>query len=234
MALIKCPECGREVSDKAEYCQGCGYPISSAEQDSLVQQSNNNLVDKKILYGAITLAVLIGIIILINANANKRDYPRNSSYSNSSYSSYSTRPKTGNKGALAKAESYLDSSAFSYDGLIEQLEYSGFSSSEAKYAADNCGANWKKQALKKAKSYLRSSAFSYKGLIEQLEYSGFTTDEAKYGADNCGANWKVQASRKAASYLRSSDFTRSRLIDQLEYSGFTHDEAVYGANQNIK
>ena len=28
MALIKCPECGREVSDKAASCPQCGYPIS--------------------------------------------------------------------------------------------------------------------------------------------------------------------------------------------------------------
>lgn len=27
MALIQCPECGREVSDKAEKCIHCGYPI---------------------------------------------------------------------------------------------------------------------------------------------------------------------------------------------------------------
>lgn len=28
MALIKCPECGREVSSKASMCPHCGYPIS--------------------------------------------------------------------------------------------------------------------------------------------------------------------------------------------------------------
>lgn len=28
MALIKCPECGKQVSDKAEFCPNCGYPIS--------------------------------------------------------------------------------------------------------------------------------------------------------------------------------------------------------------
>ena len=27
MALIKCPECGKEVSDKAEVCIHCGYPL---------------------------------------------------------------------------------------------------------------------------------------------------------------------------------------------------------------
>ena len=28
MALISCPECGRQVSDKAVSCPQCGYPIS--------------------------------------------------------------------------------------------------------------------------------------------------------------------------------------------------------------
>lgn len=28
MALIRCPECGKQISDKAEYCVGCGYPIA--------------------------------------------------------------------------------------------------------------------------------------------------------------------------------------------------------------
>lgn len=28
MALIKCPECGKEISDKASVCINCGYPIS--------------------------------------------------------------------------------------------------------------------------------------------------------------------------------------------------------------
>lgn len=30
MALIKCPECGREISDKAVSCPGCGYPIAGS------------------------------------------------------------------------------------------------------------------------------------------------------------------------------------------------------------
>ena len=27
MALIKCPECGKEISDKADVCVSCGFPI---------------------------------------------------------------------------------------------------------------------------------------------------------------------------------------------------------------
>lgn len=32
MALIKCPECGKEVSDKALACIHCGYPLNNIEQ----------------------------------------------------------------------------------------------------------------------------------------------------------------------------------------------------------
>ena len=32
MALMKCPECAREVSDKASVCPQCGYPIAAAAQ----------------------------------------------------------------------------------------------------------------------------------------------------------------------------------------------------------
>lgn len=31
MALIKCPECGKEVSENAENCIHCGYPLSKPE-----------------------------------------------------------------------------------------------------------------------------------------------------------------------------------------------------------
>ena len=29
MALIKCPECGRQISNKAHACIYCGYPLST-------------------------------------------------------------------------------------------------------------------------------------------------------------------------------------------------------------
>lgn len=30
MALIKCPECSKEISDKCDICINCGYPIKNA------------------------------------------------------------------------------------------------------------------------------------------------------------------------------------------------------------
>lgn len=29
MALITCPECGKQISDKAKHCINCGYPLNS-------------------------------------------------------------------------------------------------------------------------------------------------------------------------------------------------------------
>ncbi len=136
----------------------------------------------------------------------------------------------GQKNALSKARDYLNYSSFSYSGLIKQLEYEGFSTEEASYASDNCGADWKEQASKKALDYLSYSAFSYNGLIKQLEYEGFSSDEASFAADSCGVNWNEQAAKKAQDYLNYSSFSSSSLIKQLEYEGFTKEQAEYGVS----
>ena len=135
----------------------------------------------------------------------------------------------GQQQALKSAKSYLDYSAFSYSGLVGQLEYEGFSHEEAEFAAKKCGADWNEQALKCAKSYLEYSSFSRDGLIDQLEYEGFTNKQAVNAAKKCGANWNEQAAKMAKSYLEYSSFSRDGLIDQLEFEGFTHEQAVYGA-----
>jgi hypothetical protein len=70
--------------------------------------------------------------------------------------------------------------------LIKQLEFEGFSNSEATFGTDAQNADWNKQAAKKAASYLSTSAFSLSGLINQLEYEGFTTAQAAYGAASTG------------------------------------------------
>ena len=100
--------------------------------------------------------------------------------------STSSGEKLGQKNAVAKAKSYLSFSAFSYTGLIEQLEFEGFSNEEATYAVNKCNVNWNEQAAKKAKSYMKFSSFSRSGLLEQLEYEGFTSEQAEYGVRAVG------------------------------------------------
>ena len=48
MALIKCPECGTEVSDKAEKCPKCAYPLNPGINISEVKNNVNviNLSEK--------------------------------------------------------------------------------------------------------------------------------------------------------------------------------------------
>lgn len=83
--------------------------------------------------------------------------------------------------AVRKAQEYLSMSAFSRQGLIEQLEYEGFSTGDATFAVDSITVDWNQQAVKKAQEYLSMSAFSRQGLLEQLEYEGFTPSQAAYG-----------------------------------------------------
>ena len=42
MALIKCPECGKEVSDKAPACIHCGYPLSIKYTNNSNEYDLNN------------------------------------------------------------------------------------------------------------------------------------------------------------------------------------------------
>lgn len=51
MALIKCSECGKEISDKAKVCPNCG--------------SKTNFAHKKSKDNKLTILVVIGFIIIL-------------------------------------------------------------------------------------------------------------------------------------------------------------------------
>jgi len=38
MSLIKCEECGKDISDKAESCPNCGYPL--IKKDAIINDNN--------------------------------------------------------------------------------------------------------------------------------------------------------------------------------------------------
>lgn len=121
------------------------------------------------------------------SNTNSTTSSSSSTTTPSTSSNVSTpSPTTGEKNALRSAREYLNFSAFSYTGLINQLEYEGYSTEEATYAADNCNANWNEQAAKSAKEYLDMSSFSRQELINQLIYEGYTQEQAEYGVTQNG------------------------------------------------
>lgn len=95
-------------------------------------------------------------------------------------------PTFGEWNALERAYDYLAVIPFSHDGLIDQLEFEGFGTGEATYAADHCGADWYEQAVRRASQYLEIFSFSRSELIDQLEFDGYTHSEAVYGAERNG------------------------------------------------
>lgn len=88
--------------------------------------------------------------------------------------------------AIRKAESYLDFTAFSKSGLIDQLEYEGYPTEEAEFAVENIEVNWKEQAVNSAESYMSHSAFSRQGLVDQLIFEGHSEEHANHAADQVG------------------------------------------------
>ncbi|MGO9385045.1 MAG: Ltp family lipoprotein [Mycobacterium sp.] len=138
-------------------------------------------------------AVILALIVL-GSIGNSGKNSSTSSNTGSMASTAGVAPTTTKSGftpaqdnAIAKAESYLNTSAFSKKGLIEQLVYNKFSQADATFAVEHIeasgGVDWNEQAVKKARSYLSTSSFSLQGLIEQLEYNGFTPSQAQYGAN---------------------------------------------------
>ncbi|MEY8257015.1 Ltp family lipoprotein [Erysipelotrichaceae bacterium 66-17] len=88
----------------------------------------------------------------------------------------------GQRNARQSARNYISAMPFSRSGLIEQLEYEGYSTEDATYAVDKLNTDWNEQAYLSAVNYLDSMSFSESGLIEQLEYEGYTPEQAQYGA----------------------------------------------------
>ena len=60
MALIKCSECGKEISDKATTCPNCGSPTVSSEQaKKLKEEEIRKTQEGCLLWGCGLPAVLI-------------------------------------------------------------------------------------------------------------------------------------------------------------------------------
>ncbi|MCD8317307.1 MAG: Ltp family lipoprotein [Eggerthellaceae bacterium] len=131
-----------------------------------------------------------------------------------------------NQAALEEAVNYITINEVSYNRLVQILENDGFTTEEAEYAADNCGADWNEQALTTAQVYLDSGIYSRQSLIEALLDDGYTEDQAEYAADNCGVDYTQQAMRAAEDLVnKTPDISHDDLIAELTNYGFTEDEA---------
>ncbi|HQF85415.1 MAG TPA: hypothetical protein PLX58_10620 [Smithellaceae bacterium] len=74
MALIKCPECGAQVSSMAESCPKCAYPIAgggttqaSGGKIQTVEQTSKRYKLHKLLS---VLLIIISFVIIISSNGS--------------------------------------------------------------------------------------------------------------------------------------------------------------------
>lgn len=75
MALIKCPECGKEISDKASFCPGCGCPMEpkkekeqniygrQTEKEGEVEKRKGKKYKLKLSHMIIALILIIALAI---------------------------------------------------------------------------------------------------------------------------------------------------------------------------
>lgn len=70
MALINCPECKNEISDKAEKCPKCAYPINPSQdvtKEVIVEAGNKSsegLFLKTLNVGCLILFLIITLILV--------------------------------------------------------------------------------------------------------------------------------------------------------------------------
>jgi len=66
VALIKCPECERDVSSKATACPHCGYPIERMAQGprpvQVIEQTGRRW---KAIRALGRLVILVGLVVLV-------------------------------------------------------------------------------------------------------------------------------------------------------------------------
>lgn len=120
MALIKCPECGREnVSDSAKACPGCGFQISAhfrkienkTYTDNSLQSLENDVQKEPNNKGVIvTVIVVLAIITIMGLSIWRNWY----SSTRCEWSSGCTERKTSSGSFCTYHEDYLTSYARSY------------------------------------------------------------------------------------------------------------------------
>ena len=173
--FIKCPKCGNFIQENTKFCPHCNTsvkkPMSGARTVFIV------------FFGIIGLFLLMSAFMDLIGIENLKSNDSNIPVENNTSEVIVNKASMGEKMALESAKNYLQAMGFSRKGLIKQLEFEGYTTNEATYAVNNCGANWKEQAVRVAKNYLNTMPFSREGLIEQLEFEGFTNEEAVYGVN---------------------------------------------------
>lgn len=236
MSLMKCKECGKEVSTLAKTCPNCGAPVEKEQIQEISPDSEQYTVDPataeniqkepksmlRLRYAIIGSVIFIAVILLISAGMN---HAENEKELQKDLDNLKQSEKQS-----SSSEEYNDDS-LSTDSSNEDKEDLKMTTSQ-------------KNAYETAKSYLDSAPFSKFGLIDQLSSSAadnYPRRDAEFAVKllekRKEVNWKEQACKCAERYLDTMSFSKQELIDQLSSEAadkFTHDQAVYAVKKVYK
>lgn len=140
MALIKCPECGKDVSDQAEKCPNCGHPINGTAVHPDVSDRENHASQgnrKKVLIGLVVavVVVIVAAVAYFVATADSRAYAQ-------AQELYTAGDYQGALEMFTELGDYEDSSAMAeqceYELTVDRRFIRGFSASlVARWAASD-------------------------------------------------------------------------------------------------
>lgn len=93
MALMKCPECGNNVSDQAEKCPKCGYELKGNGENT-VEKNDENKPKRKVDYKYIILGLLVLVVGLFIINQTRENNKKTESQVQTSSTVQSDQPQT--------------------------------------------------------------------------------------------------------------------------------------------
>ncbi len=147
-------------------------------------------------------------------------------------------PTAREKKALADLKEIIENSnggEGSYISIVTMLqdEYYGYTEKEAKYAADNCGIDWKNQANNLVKRYTTQIGISYIRLVEYMKDLMYTDTEIKNAITVNKVNWSNQALLLVKT-LTNRGLSKARIIEEVKDMKFeAADEKAALASINV-
>ena len=68
MALIKCPECKKKISDQCDSCPNCGYPLKENPKKQVSEETNNErfelvILSSKSFYKNVWLWIVVAVVL---------------------------------------------------------------------------------------------------------------------------------------------------------------------------
>ena len=91
-----------------------------------------------------------------------------------------------NDDVIAAAKKYVETGNYTYTSLIDKLQQDGYSTGDAEYAANNCGADWNGMAANEAKKLIDGGVTTKEEIVDQLIFKGYTYQQAVHGAEANG------------------------------------------------